>query len=277
MAKFIFNRFRVETSGKIENKLQFMLDGMVTKSKTSHNKHAYKLVDVNVKNNYISGYLIKYDSYSIDEVYDDTNAKLSTDSTKNKIVAKSYFIIEYDAGLLIFEEVSNQISKNTFIERFKELFIDNHKEKRTVLINISGIVEQYSFLERVKELKKIEKITLNLVPSNPHFADKWENVDERLRKLNIGKYKEVQETKSNEGIIIDEETESKILMSEDGYGDTQVYGKDENNIETFISTKSKERTVSIDIPKNIFDQGLVSIINYMDKKIKKIKERTNNE
>lgn len=277
MAKFIFNRFRVETSGKIENKLQFMLDGMVTKSKTSHNKHAYKLVDVNVKNSYISGYLIKYDPYSIDEVYDDTNAKLSTDSTKNKIVAKSYFIIEYDAGLLVFEEVSNQISKNTFIERFKELFIDNHKEKRTVLINISGIVEQYSFLERVKELKKIEKITLNLVPSNPHFADKWENVDERLRKLNIGKYKEIQETKSNEGIIIDEETESKILMSEDGYGDTQVYGKDENNIETFISTKSKERTVSIDIPKNIFDQGLVSIINYMDKKIKKIKERTNNE
>ncbi len=116
MARFIFNRFRVEASEKIENKLQFMLDGMTT-----------------------------------------------------------------DTGLLIFEEVPNLISKNTFISRFKELFIENHKEKRTVLINISGIVEQYSFLERVKDFKKIEKITLNLVPSNPHFADRWEIVDERFR------------------------------------------------------------------------------------------------
>lgn len=277
MARFIFNRFRVEASEKIENKLQFMLDGMTTESKTSYLKHAYKLVEVNVKNNYISGLLIKYDPYSIDEVFDDANSKLSTDSIKNKIVAKSFFIVDYVNGLLIFEEVPNLISKNTFISRFKELFIQNHKEKRTVLINISGIVEQYSFLERVKDLKKIEKITLNLVPSNPHFADRWEIVDDRFRKLNIGKYKEIQETKNIDGILIDEETESKILMSEDGYGDTSVLGKDEYNILTKISTKNKERTVTLEVPKNIFEQGLVSIINFMEKTITKIKDRTNNE
>jgi hypothetical protein len=277
MARFIFNRFRVEASEKIENKLQFMLDGMTTESKTSYLKHAYKLVDVNVKNKFISGFLIKYDPYSVDEVFDDAKSKLSTDTIKNKVIAKSFFIVDYDNGLLIFEEIPNLISKNTFISRFKELFIDNHKDKRKVLINISGIVEQYSFLERVKDLKKIEKITLNLVPSNPHFADRWEIVDERFKKLNIGKYREIQETKNNEGIIIDEETESKILMSEDGYGDTFVLGKDENNILTTISTKSKERTVTLDIPKSIFEQGLVSIINFMEKTISKIKDRTNNE
>lgn len=277
MARFIFNRFRVEASEKIENKLQFMLDGMTTESKTSFLKHAYKLVEVNVKNNYIFGLLIKYDPYSVDEVFDDANSKLSTDTIKNKIVAKSFFIVDYETGLLIFEEVPNLISKNTFISRFKELFIENHKEKRSVLINISGIVEQYSFLERVKHFKKIEKITLNLVPSNPHFADRWEIVDERFRKLNIGKYKEIQETKNKEGIIIDEETESKILMSEDGYGDTLVLGKDENNILTKISTKSKNRTVTLDVPKNILEQGIVSVINFMEKTISKIKDRTNNE
>lgn len=277
MAKFVFNRYHLEVSEKIENKLQFILDGLIIKSSTSFNKHAYKLIDVKFKDNYISGFLIKYDPYSIDEVFDEKNDKLSTDTIKNKIVAKSYFIIDYKESLLIFEEVPNQISKVTFRERFKELFVENHKEKGTVLIDISGIIEQYTFLEKVKELKKVEKIILKLVPSNPRFSDRWKSVDERLRENNIGKYKEIQETKSNLGIKIDDETESKILMSEDGYGDTEVYGKDENNTETLLTTKSKERVVSVDVPKNIFALGLVAVINYMDKTLNRIKERTKNE
>lgn len=277
MAKFIFNRIHLDSSEKIENKVQFLMDGLISKSATSHNKHAYKLIDVELKNNYISGYLIKYDPYSEDEVFDEESETLSTDGILNKVVAKSFFIIDHKESLLIYEIVPNQITKPTFTNRFRELFIDNHKEKRTAFFDISEIVEQYTFLEKVKSLKEIDRISLILVPSNPRFADRWKDVDERLRENNIGRYQEVQQTKNRGGIIVDEETEDKILMSEDGYGTATVKGIDQNGVPTILTTKNKERVVTADVPRNIVDQGIVSVVNYLSKIIQKIKDRTSNE
>ena len=93
MAKFIFNRYHLESSEKIDNKLQFISDGLVIKSATSLNKYAYKFIEIEIKNNYIYGYLIKYDPYSIDEVFNEQESKLTTDGIKNKIISKSKFIL----------------------------------------------------------------------------------------------------------------------------------------------------------------------------------------
>src|SRR5690606_16485167 len=111
----------------------------------------------------------------------------------------------------------------------------------------------------------------------PRFADRWEDVDERLREHNIGRYQEIQETKNRGGIILDEETENKILMSEDGYGTAKVKGIDQNGVPTILTTKSRERVVTADVPRKIVDQGIVSVVNYLSKVIQKIKDRTNNE
>lgn len=277
MAKFIFNRIHLDSSEKIENKVQFLMDGLISKSATSHNKYAYKLVDVELKDNYIYGYLIKYDPYSEDEVFDEENETLSKDGITNRIIAKSFFLINHKESLLIYETVPNQITSTTFTKRFRELFIDNHKEKRTAYIEISEIVEQYTFLEKVKSLKEIERISLILVPSNPRFADRWEAVDERLRENNIGRYQEIQEAKNRGGIIVDNETEDKILMTEDGYGSAKVKGIDQNGVPTNLTTKRNERAVSADVPRNIINQGMVAVVNFLAGIIKKIKERTDNE
>jgi hypothetical protein len=277
MSKFIFNRYHLESNESITNKLQFLFDGLIVKSATSMNRFAYKFVEIEIKDNYIYGYLIKYDPYSIDEVFNEKELKVSKDSLRNKIVAKSLFIIDYKESLIIFEEISGHISTKTFIDRFKELFIENHKEKRKANIDISAIVDKYAFLNKVKDLKKVEKITLNLFPSNPRFNDRWKNFDERLRNNNINKYKEVQETNDPEGIIVDTETESKMMMSEDGYGKSIVMGIDKKNIKTTLSTSNRERTITLDVPKNIIEMGFIEIINFMNQLLEKIKNRTQNE
>ena len=277
MAKFLFNRIHIDSSEPIENKVQFLMDGLISKSATSQNNYAYKLIDVDLKDNYIYGYLIKYNPYSEDEVFDEENETRSTEGINNRIVAKSFFIIDHKESLLIYETVVNHIRKRTFAKMFKQLFIENHKGKRKAYFDISEINEQYTFLQKVHSLKAVERLTISLVPSNPRFADKWKDIDERLRENNIGRYREIQDTKNRGGIKVDKDTEDKILMSEDGYGTTKVKGIDENDAPINLTTRSKERIISVDVPKKFIEQGFLSVVNYLSKTLERIKARTDNE
>lgn len=277
MAKFIFNRIHLDSGTKIDNKVQFLLDGLVSKSTTSFLKHAYKLVDVQLKDDYIYGYLIKYDPYSENEVFDEETETVLNGGVANKIVAKSYFLINHKESLLINQIVAGEISKTTFKRRFRELFAANQKEKLGGSMDISEIVEQYTFLEKVKDLPQIKKITLNLVPSNPRFAERWEDIDKRLRENNIDRYREVQESKDQGSIKLDQITEDKILMSEDGYGTAKVIGVDDKGRDVTVTTKSKDRVVSAMVSGKVIEQGFLAIVNTITKTIKSIKDRTDNE
>lgn len=276
MAKFLFNRIHIDSSEPIENKVQFLMDGLISKSATSQNNFAYKLIDVQLKGNYIYGYLIKYNPYSEDEVFDEENETSLTEGINNRIVAKSFFIIDHTESLLIYQVVTNHIRKKTFTKMFSQLFIENHKGVRQAYFEISEINDQYTFLQKVQSLKKIERVIISLVPSNPRFADRWKDVDKRLRENNIGSYREVQKAKKSESIIVDEVTEDKILMSEDGYGTAKVKGLDQNGAPVNLTTKSSERIISVDVPKKILEQGFLSVINYLSKTLERIKERTDN-
>ena len=65
-------------------------------------------------------------------------------------------------------------------------------------------------------------------------------------------------------------------MSEDGYGKVEVKGIDENDAPINLTTKSKERTISVDVPKKLVEQGFLSVVNYLSKTLERIKDRTNN-
>lgn len=277
MPKFVFNRYHLISSNKIEDKKEFLLKGIDSRVATKFRDYAYRVIDVTEVEGFIVGSLIKYDPYSVNEVFNDQTGKLSEGGIKNKIVAKALFLINMDESLIIFETVPNWISKQTFTDRFKEIFKDNQDGGMFAEFHISPIKEEYSFIEQVKKMSVVSKLRMHLVPSNPRFRDQWKDVDERLRNNHISKYKEEQESQDIGGLTVDEITESKLMMTEDGYGDSTAYGKDEEGQPVIIRTLNKDKDVQKNIPEATYGMGFHAIIAFIMGTINKIKSRTNKD
>lgn len=277
MPKFLFYRYHPVSSNQIVNKKEFLLKGIGNRVATSFRNYAYRIIDVTEDENFIFGYLIKYDPYSVNEVFNDQTGKLGEGGIKNKIVAKALFVIDLNESLLIFETVPNLITKHTFIDRFQEIFRDNHQPSTFGQIHVSPIKEEYSFIEQVRQMAIVEKITMHLVPSNPRFRDQWKDVDERLRRNHISKYKEEQESNDVSGLVVDDITESKMMMTEDGYGDSRAVGKDVNGNIVIVRTLHKDKDVQKSVPEETYKMGFHAIISFLQETISRIKARTNRD
>lgn len=278
MAKMYFTRIHLDLfDDKLnKNKTPFLLDGIKSDAASGFNEYAYKIVEVTSIDDYLTGYLVKYDPYGKGEVLDEKNGTVKQGGTKNNIIAKSLFIINVPEMILAFQENSNHLSRIMFLRMFNELFISNQKGK-TFDFRITSIREQYSFVEKVKEIKSIKKISITLVPSNPSNADLWRDTDERLQENNISKYREIQESANAEGIKIDPLTEAKFAMSEDGYGLSEVTGIDNSGRNITITTKTKNQEVSHNLPSDVEKSGFLNIINYLSSTFEKIKSRTTHQ
>lgn len=167
--------------------------------------------------------------------------------------------------------------KQTFTERFQEIFRDNHQPGIFGELHVSPIKEEYSFIEKVRQMSVVKKITMHLVPSNPRFRDQWKDVDERLRQNHISKYKEEQESNDRAGLVVDDITESKMMMTEDGYGDSKAIGEDENGNLVIVRTLHRDKDVQKIVPEETYKMGFHAVISFLQETIRRIKDRTNRD
>lgn len=273
MSKFYFNRLHLNVP-EGTNKSTLYFDGIRSNASAGYNEYAYKIINVESKDNFILGTLVKYDPYGKGEYLNESTGKVEKGGTVNTVVAKSTFVIQVDESVIAFKEVPNVISKTMFNRMFKELFDINNKDKYYDF-SMTSITEQYSFVAKVETLKTICKINITLVPSNPRNADIWKNMDERLRNNNISRYRETQETNRPEGIKLDDETKSKMYMSEDGYGVSIASGYDDSGSIVTLTTKQSNKEVVTELPVDIESNGgFDKIIGYLRGTFNKISERT---
>lgn len=247
MSSYYFSRFHLVTSKNISDKIDFLLTGLRNDATTESHGFLYKFFNSEPfefdGKEYITGHLVKYNPEDVEKVVSEDSMKIIEEDIKNKVVGMARYIIDANSSIIMFNEIP-VISKETFASRFMELFEENHDNFFTEFV-ISPIKEQYSFVERIKEFKAVKKISIMLYPSNPHFADRWRGIDERLKSNNISRYREIQENnKSGENIKVDTETENKFLMAEDGYGNSSASGIDEKGEENTISTTDDSKHVS---------------------------------
>lgn len=270
-----FNRLHLNLP---DNRLKrpFIIDGIRSVAAAGYNDYSYKIIDIETQTSYILGYLVKYDPYGRGEILDEVTGTARPGGTVNNIVAKSMFLINTDEMIIAYEEVQNLISKTMFVRMFTELFHINHEEQ-DFEFSISSIREQYSFIQQVRTMREIKKISISLVPSNPNNADLWRDTDERLQNNNITKYKEIQESNNTEGLVIDDETIAKMAMSEDGYGIAEASGKDENGHPMTITTKTRNQEITQNLPDNVERAGMSNIINYLSRTFERIRQRTNHQ
>lgn len=275
MARMFFHRLHLNITDNRPKK-PFLIDGIRSTAATSYNDYAYKIIDVEIQDQYIKGYLIKYDPYGRGEVLDESTDTVKRGGTINNIVAKSLFLIDVNEMIIAFEEIKNVLSKTMFSRIFTNLFNIN-QEGQSFEFSISSIRVQYSFIEQVSSLNKISRISIKLVPSNPSNADLWRDMDERMQENRITTYREIQESSENEGITVDQETIAKMAMSEDGYGYAEANGYDENGNPITISTNTRNQEITQNLPNHVEKSGLDSIIDYLYGTFERIRNRTTHQ
>jgi len=276
MSKIYFSRYTITSGAQITDKFDFLLIGLGNEAKTNYRNYLYRFFDTEVfqfnDKEYIAGHLVKYNPEEMEEVVDEQTNELRDENLRNKVIGKARFILDPSSSILMFFDVPNIITKNNFIDKFCKLFEKNH-DNFFMEFHIAPIKEQYSFIERIRKFKSIKRISITLFPSNPNFAERWRNIDDRLRKNNINKYKEVQEnSKAESSIIVDEETESKFLMSEDGYGESNATGISEEGFDKTISTKNSDKIVSKQVPNDL--DKAVDVLRIVAETLSEIINRT---
>lgn len=276
MAKLYFSRYHISTGKDLSDKLDFILIGLRNDASNSDRGFLYKFFNCEIVEfngtEYVAGELVKYNPDESEDVVDDETMTIKSANIHNRVVARAKYIIDPTSSVLMHFEVPNLISINTFRKKFSTLFEQNHDNFFTEF-SISPIKEQYSFIEKIKTFKSVKRIAITLFPSNPSYADRWKSIDERLRRNEIDKLREIQETKKpNASIKVDEETESKFMMSEDGYGECDAYGISENGEEKRISTKDRQKNVNTNMP-NEMDKA-IDILQNVTETLKDIIKRT---
>jgi len=276
MPRLLYTRYTILSSVDITDKFDFLLNGLKNEAKVLYRNRIYGFFDTAVieleGKEYITGHLVKYNPKDTEEVVDEETNKLRDENLTNKVVAKGRFIIDPKSSILMFVESYDALLITGFINMFSQLFELNYTDI-LVELNINPIKEQYTFIEKVRTLKSIKKIGITLYPSNPNFAERWRKFDERLRENQITKYREVQEnTKPDSSIVIDEDTESKFQMAEDGYGKSYAYGTSEEGEEKRISTNSVEKIISKPLPPNL--DNVVEVLRITAQTLQDIINRT---
>ncbi|MCP4551600.1 MAG: DUF4747 family protein [Bacteroidetes bacterium] len=277
MEKIFYSRYHISTGKDLTDKLDFILTGLRNDASVSDRGFLYKFFNSEIvefnKTEYVTGELVKYNPDDDEEVVDDETMTIKTENIHNKVIGKVRYIIDPTSSIIMHFERPNIISTYSFRKKFALLFEQNHDNFFTEF-SISPIKEQYSFIEKIKTYKAVKRISITLFPSNPNYSDRWKSIDERMRDIGIDKYREIQEAnKPNANIKIDDETENKFLMSEDGYGECDAFGITENGDEKRISTRDRLKNIHSTIPDEIANRAL-DILQNVSETLNEIIKRT---
>ena len=254
--KFTFYRYNLDFGQEIQNKQQFLNDGLIVDSKIGKRNKAFKFVNIENDKDYIYGEMVKYDPRYEEDILNEETGKTEKEELNNKIEVRNKFLIDFKNSIIALE---NRLGKNVRLNVFKELFEENQKIKeRKVIISLNEINRKYEFYKEIKEFIKVNEVKIKLKPSNPRFNDRWKDIDEDLRERNVTEYNEKQVNQNGEGINVNENMEKKFYMTEDGYGSSEAKGVDSDNQQRTITTKDTNRAVTQNVQNNSIE-GFVDL------------------
>ncbi len=272
-ARFHFGRLHVV--GQFTDKAEFLFRGLRTNVLLKHRDHLWGFFAVAPLSEYpdvFAGYLVKLAPEQAEEVGDLETHELASVTVPNAAVAKARFFLDVPHGLIAFQHVSSHVPVETFTSRFCEV-LEEGLDRFFVNADIQLIEARFEFLEALGRLSRIDRLEVVLHPTNPRNDEWYRRTDERLKRLEIDKYKEVMEAaRSGPGLNVtdDAEIRGKVVMAEDGYGEVAAHGMLEGK-HTRISTKQNPVSTAI----HLGELSLDSVYKGLKGAIDDIKRRFN--
>lgn len=247
LARYYFGRLNLIIAGR--DKRRTIRDALSSHAVVGLRAQRWGFYEFAEIESYFTGFLVKYRPTAEEEVANPDRGVLEDLAIQNRVTAKSRFFLHVHSGLLAYHPVAYEIPRDTFANRFVEVF-EHALQNFFVNAEIQSIEEERKLLDELNEFKSIRKVSIYLHPSNPSSRKVWRSTDERLRNLNATSYRENYETKPQKGslkIANDRDLRKKIAMAEDGYGKVAVTGERKGKIET-VSTS--DNPLSILAPSN---------------------------
>ncbi len=156
------------------------------------------------------------------------------------IIAKSPFVYLPAFSGVVYLHVWNHIQRETFAKRFSEIVVAK-QHGFFVLCEVEAIVDLQSFVKRVANLSRIDKISAKVHLPNPLFGPLWKSLRDYVAKRNADTVK-LEELGGRNGLRSelprlvsttrngddDEDCvaigDAAILMAADGYGSGRITG-----------------------------------------------------
>lgn len=189
---------------------------------------------------FLTAYLVKYRPTDEEEVVVPERHLLEEKSIENRVTAKSRFFLQAETKLIAFHPVGTHISRQLFTHRFAQVF-ENTFNNFFVGASIQFIESEDLFLSQFRLFSRIDRVTVQLHPSNPSNRDLWRRQDQRLKELGATGYSEVYEGRGAEpGLKVkdDGDINQKIAMAEDGYGKVEVAGQQNGKFKKISTGRS---------------------------------------
>jgi len=250
MDTFYFGRLNYNSDGELNLK-ELLTSGKRFHPKKGHFKYGIfsflELEDPELGTVY-TGELVKYQELKEEPVVKED--KISSEYIEDVILGKSQFYLLAKSHLIAYNPYGKIISPQSFCETFVALLMASD-DSFNIDAEIYPVNYEYEFMSFIKTMRTLNSIEIVLTPSNPNSRDLWENIDERLRGMNAKRYNEKIEARDNESLKIDEVTENKIVMAQDGYGKAKGKGTDENGYEVEVSTESKKSITKKSVKKDL--------------------------
>ncbi|WP_410005649.1 DUF4747 family protein [Aequorivita nionensis] len=218
-----------------------------------------------------SGELVKYQDIKEEPVVKDDI--LTIEYIRDYIQGRARFFLIEKNHLIAYNPYGNIISPKRFCEAFSGVII-GADDTFNVDSLIYPINQEYEFMNFLQKMRSLNKLTLKLTPSNPNSRDLWKDIDERLNNMHVKVYTEEMQAMDNESIVVDEITESKIKMAQDGYGKAKGEGKDEDGNEVTISTEESESIMKKKIENNLMvREQFFSLKNVFEKILRRFNNK----
>lgn len=202
-----------------DTNLSALLNRDTVKNKSIIKDYRWKFGEIIEGPDYIYGKLAKFKGHQFTTLDD------STKGFKKDILNEAYLTILYfdlKNHILAYEFVKNIGDKAPLIVVQEAINAYYQKEQEVIITPIS---DTRKIFDRIKSIKIITSVKLNLTPTNPNFSPSSKKMDTLLKSLNASRIS-IQAT-SSEGLNMDggeKFLESGLALAEEGYGNAQVKG-----------------------------------------------------
>jgi hypothetical protein len=232
ISKYYLGRLNIISAYSGE-KVDFLFNGLNTLAVLPARAYSYAFFESekleypndDSTDDYLTGLLVKYRPSEDGETVDWATREIEEQEVRDRIKCKSRFVLHIKTGIIAYQVIGD-FTEKIFRHTFCDLFERAHHDY-FVDAEIQSINHEISFLESLRGLDSIDKISIYLHPSNPSNRAMWKNQDDKLKRLEVQSYTEIyklRESANAQAIRQDVEVTSKLHMAMDGYGKAKVAG-----------------------------------------------------
>lgn len=262
----IYHFGRLHLVGVLDNKRQIILNSLQSDVTDSQGKFKYGFFDVQeismAHEQFVFGRLVKYKDILEAEVANEQLKRLVEEEVGDGVVSKSNFFLHFRTSSIAYNPIANRISD----QQFRTMFVRLLKKGQGNFFfdgDMETIDEDIKIRDSIFSLDKIEKISLNLFPTNPSSRDIYRRLDDRLHDLNAKKMQQTiyaEPEGFNKGALEEDESYRGVVMAADGYGHASVHGvKDGRKVVVYTNSAPVLREVThFEEPNLILEQLLTT-------------------